>query len=459
MPSVNRLHLVACEATGRGRGRFFSMQTGGGGGGGRRDERQDTGGGGWRSSQWWERKFTGGESSKAGAGARSGWQGGWGGPNSLAATFAGCLAVAGSAAALDRLIGLQDGRDAQVSLLLGALLARCERLPFADSRKIEDYYEIMEELGAGIHASVKRGRNKKTKELVAVKCIDKDNMKPKQLDREIQILSSLSHPNVISLKDVFEDVKYVYLVLELVEGGELFDKIVKDGAFSEKDAAKLIRKITEALQYLHEKKVCHRDLKPENLLLTSKGSDADVKIADFGLSKLMGEKSMMKRACGTWAYWAPEILRRQPYDTSVDLWSVGVILYIMLSGVHPFDPDGQSSDAQIVERILKADYKFDPEYWSGISPAAKHVVQSLIHMDPMQRLTCKQAKFSQKSLPWDIYYASTLCRALLRMFFLRMFFLRIFVRHAIHMDPMQRLTCRKTFSEKFSKVLLTSDAT
>ncbi len=212
--SAKRLQLVACQATGGGRGRFFSMQTGGDGGGGRRDER--TGGRGWRSSQWWERKFKGGEGSKAGAGARSGGQGTWGVPNSLAATFAGCLAVAGSAAALDRLIGLQDGRDAQVSLLLGALLARCERLPFADSRKIEDYYEIMEELGAGIHASVKRGRNKKTKELVAVKCIDKDNMKPKQLDREIQILSSLSHPNVISLKDVFEDVKYVYLVLELV---------------------------------------------------------------------------------------------------------------------------------------------------------------------------------------------------------------------------------------------------
>ena len=120
--------------------------------------------------------------------------------------------------------------------------------------------------------------------------------------------------------------------------------------------------------------MCHRDLKPENLLLTSKGSDADVKIADFGLSKIMGEKTMMKRSCGTWAYWAPEILRRQPYDYSVDLWSVGVILYIMLSGIHPFDPDGQSSDAKIVERILRADYTFDPDYFAHVSPAAKDVV-------------------------------------------------------------------------------------
>lgn len=264
-------------------------------------------------------------------------------------------------------------------------------MPLADDqRQIEDYYELGPQLGAGVHAVVRRGKNKQTNELVAVKCVEKANMRRRQLAREIEILTTITHPNVISLKDVFEDEQHVYLVLELVQGGELFDKIVNDGAFSEKEAAKLIRKITEALQYLHTRKVCHRDLKPENLLLTSKGSDADVKIADFGLSKIMGEKTMMKRSCGTWAYWAPEILRRQPYDYSVDLWSVGVILYIMLSGVHPFDPDGQSSDAQIVERILRADYKFDPEYWSHVSAEAKDVVQSLIHMDPMQRLTCVQ---------------------------------------------------------------------
>mmetsp|Transcript_50584 Transcript_50584/g.158033 ORF Transcript_50584/g.158033 Transcript_50584/m.158033 type:complete len:630 (-) Transcript_50584:87-1976(-) len=259
-----------------------------------------------------------------------------------------------------------------------------------DHRNINDYYEVLEVLGSGVHAVVKKARNKQTKELVAVKCVDKANMRRRQLAREIEILTTVSHPNVISLKDVFEDEKSVYLVLELVQGGELFDRIVNDGAFSEKDAAKMIRKITDALMHLHERKICHRDLKPENLLLTSKGSEADIKIADFGLSKILGEKTMMKRSCGTWAYWAPEILRRQPYDYSVDLWSMGVILYIMLSGVHPFDPDGRSTDAQIVERILRADYKFDPEYWAHVSPQAKDVIRHLIHMDPMQRYTCEQ---------------------------------------------------------------------
>jgi calcium/calmodulin-dependent protein kinase I len=293
------------------------------------------------------------------------------------------------------------------------------------------------ELGRGVHAVVRIGTNKQTGEKVAVKCVEKANMRRRQLAREIQILTTVNHPNVISLKDVFEDDKTVYLVLELIEGGELFDRIVNDGAFSEQDAAKLVRKITEGLLHLHEHKVCHRDLKPENLLLTTKGSDADVKIADFGLSKVLGEKTMMKRSCGTWAYWAPEILRRQPYDYSVDLWSVGVILcapanrpeaqeparrapaprwpaplqrhrpldplarkwltccsavdrYIMLSGVHPFDPDGQSTDAQIVERILRADYTFEPEHWGHVSKEAMDVIRHLIHMDPMQRYTCKQ---------------------------------------------------------------------
>lgn len=284
----------------------------------------------------------------------------------------------------------------------GALISRCKSedkgkgdekhsIFFAEvSRNLTEHYHVLEELGRGVHAVVMKGRHKVTGERVAIKCVEKANMRRRQLAREIEILTTVNHPNVISLKDVFEDDKTVYLVLELVEGGELFDRIVHDGAFSEQDASKMIRKITDALLHLHQRKICHRDLKPENLLLTSKGSDADIKIADFGLSKVLGEKTMMKRSCGTWAYWAPEILRRQLYDYSVDLWSVGVILYIMLSGVHPFDPDGQSSDAQIVERILRAEFTFDEEYWGHVSTQARDVICHLIHMDPGQRYTCEQ---------------------------------------------------------------------
>ena len=214
-----------------------------------------------------------------------------------AALAAGCIVVAGgSAAALNLLRGEHGDRgDWSSSLVFGSLLARCESwnlankleknkgknapshakeddLPLAvDHRIIDEYYELGKELGAGIHARVRLGKNKRTKELVAVKCVEKANMRRRQLAREIEILTTVQHPNVISLKDVFEDDQHVYLVLELVSGGELFDKIVNDGAFSEKDASRLVRKITEALSYLHERKVCHRDLKPENLLLTSKG--------------------------------------------------------------------------------------------------------------------------------------------------------------------------------------------
>jgi len=161
------------------------------------------------------------------------------------------------------------------------------------------------------------------------------------LEREIDIMKKLQHPNIIQLMEVVDTPDTLYLVLEFVSGGELFDAIVNKGSYSETDAAKIVRQIMEAIQYVHSLGIAHRDLKPENLLLSGEEGKADfIKIADFGLSKDFGEEQL-STSCGTPDYVAPEVLMGEPYDKSVDIWSIGVITYVLLCGFPPFYGDSQ----------------------------------------------------------------------------------------------------------------------
>jgi len=206
--------------------------------------------------------------------------------------------------------------------------------------KITDNYDIKDELGKGAFSIVKAAVNKKTGEKVAVKIINKakaanSEADAKRLQTEVEILKKVKHPNIISLKDMYETSEELYLIMELVTGGELFDKIVEKGQYSEKEAAAMVKKILSAVDYLHQNNIAHRDLKPENLLL--KGvDDTEVMISDFGLSKIVGVQSMMDTACGTPYYVAPEVLSASGYDKEVDLWSIGVITYLLLCGFPPF---------------------------------------------------------------------------------------------------------------------------
>uniref|UniRef100_A0A674MDW9 Calcium/calmodulin-dependent protein kinase IV n=1 Tax=Takifugu rubripes TaxID=31033 RepID=A0A674MDW9_TAKRU len=215
-----------------------------------------------------------------------------------------------------------------------------------------------------------------------------------QIDRkivrtEIGVLLRLSHPNIIQLKEIFETDTDIALVLELVTGGELFDRIVERGYYSERDAAHVIKQILEAVAYLHENGVVHRDLKPENLLYADLSLDAPLKIADFGLSKIIDDQVTMKTVCGTPGYCAPEILRGNAYGPEVDMWSVGVILYILLCGFEPFfDPRG---DQYMYSRILNCDYEFVSPWWDEVSLNAKDLVSKLIVLDPRQRLNVREA--------------------------------------------------------------------
>jgi len=222
----------------------------------------------------------------------------------------------------------------------------------------------------------------------AVKIINKANQDLSRLTVEMEILQSVKNTNIIQLREIYEKESTLYIITELVTGGELFDRIVKKGHYTEKDAATVIRKLCEAIDYLHSKGIVHRDLKPENLLLKEEDDDTEIKVADFGLSKIVGADNMMQSACGTPAYVAPEILSSSPYTKAVDLWSIGVITYILLCGFPPFY---HQHIPILFKAILKADFSYPEEYWGNISDDAIDFIDNLLVRDPDLRMTARQA--------------------------------------------------------------------
>jgi calcium/calmodulin-dependent protein kinase I len=231
---------------------------------------------------------------------------------------------------------------------------------------------------------------KETGKEYAVKIINKSNVGADmaRLATEMDILKQVDHPNIISLKEIIDTKNCLFIVTELVTGGELFDKIVELGQYSEKDAALLVSKMVSAIAYLHDKGIVHRDLKPENLLLKDNENISEVKIADFGLSKIVNAKAMMQTACGTPGYVAPEVLNATGYVKEVDMWSIGVITYILLCGFPPFFNENM---AELFEQIMKAEYDFPEDYWKDISEIAKDFIRKLLVVDTAQRMSGKTA--------------------------------------------------------------------
>jgi len=260
-------------------------------------------------------------------------------------------------------------------------------------RKLKDFYEVGEEIGRGSFSIVKKGKQVSSGKNYAIKCIDKKFIKLHLLEREISIMRKLSHPNILPLLDVFEDETSIFLVLALVNGGELFDRIVERGNYTEEDASQIVKQILEAVKYLHDNGVVHRDLKPENLLCEdSRDGKIHIFVADFGLSRAFDAeakqegKMQMSTYCGSPEYVAPEVLDCKPYEKAVDLWSVGVITYIILTGFLPFY---DKNHAILFEKIQKVDYNWEdcPE----VTPLAKHFIQHLLVKDPKKRYTAEGA--------------------------------------------------------------------
>jgi len=236
--------------------------------------------------------------------------------------------------------------------------------------------------------------------IFAIKVIatNQDESQINTLRSEIDIMKKLKHRNIIQLFDVYEEPDNIYLVIELVTGGELFDHIIDKGNFSERDAANIIKQVIEAVAFMHDNGIAHRDLKPENILVTGPDNDI-IKVSDFGLSKDF-ERQAMISACGTPDYVAPEVLMagQAGYNNSVDLWSIGVITYILLCGFPPFYG---SSDQEIFAKILKGDIAYPSPDWDNISTEAKDFVKALLSYDYSERPTAQDCM----TAPWIVELA------------------------------------------------------
>jgi len=253
---------------------------------------------------------------------------------------------------------------------------------------VSDYYDLGKEIGRGGFSVVVEGISKKTNEKFAVKRIKKVMVEGddiKLLRREIQIMKKVNHCNILKLFEVFEDDEEFFLVMELVTGKELFDKIVERGQYSEKDAANIVKQLVSAVDYLHANGIAHRDLKPENILSADSNDTEVIKIADFGFSKNFGEEKLMT-SCGSPGYVAPEVLTCESYDKSVDMWSVGVIIYILLCGYPPFYADNAPA---LFKKIMDVKYDFDDPSWDDVSNDAKDLIRNLLVKDPKSRFTAQ----------------------------------------------------------------------
>lgn len=254
-------------------------------------------------------------------------------------------------------------------------------------------YRIGKKLGSGTFAEVKKGVDLATLENVAIKEIDKNKSVKEARESEVRIMERIGrHPNLIGLRNVYESADILYLVEDLAEGGELFDMIINSGELSEKEAARYFKESVEAIAHLHRKHIIHLDIKPENLLLrtTKEDDDLHIALADFGLAMDDVDEHGVDLCVGTPAYWAPEMVKRERYNSSVDIWSLGCVLYILLVGVHPFDPSGDSPEAQILARVATADYDKSSKEYINLSAAAKDLIRHLLDYNKYRRYTCEQ---------------------------------------------------------------------
>ena len=252
-----------------------------------------------------------------------------------------------------------------------------------------DYYEMLDDLGEGIFGSVKLGVEKKTKERVAIKIIKKKKAKPSDIElvrTEIDVMKLCHHPNVVHLLDHFENAEYIFIVMEYIRGGRLTDYMKeKKFNFTEKRAAELIYEIAVGVKYLHKYGIIHRDLKPDNIMLTEANDKGHIKIMDFGLSKILGKKEKTSDGFGTLTFVSPEVLVRKPYNKEIDIWSIGVILYLMLSGDLPFD-DEEDDEQKIAKSIVFNEVEFPQNKFANKSKEVIDLIKRCLTKEPKERI-------------------------------------------------------------------------
>jgi calcium-dependent protein kinase len=253
---------------------------------------------------------------------------------------------------------------------------------------VDDVYDIGINLGKGTFGSVERCTHRKSKKLHAIKTISKKKVyHPDRLSFEVEVMRVLEHPHILKLHEAFEDDKYIYIIMELCMGGELLEKVMgKSGGLSEKAVAIVMRQVVSATHYMHQQHICHRDLKPENFLLVEDVEDvcdAHVKVIDFGFSTLFEPGTFMSTRACTNNYVAPEVLEGR-YTEACDVWSLGVCIYILLSGQKPF---WGSSDCEMLAKVQSCSYSYDEPCWAAVSDDAKDLISRILVLNYGNRLT------------------------------------------------------------------------
>lgn len=259
------------------------------------------------------------------------------------------------------------------------------------TRKLEDDYivEKSKVIGSGYSGPVRLGTSRLTKKKAAIKSFTKKMLTPKRLEflrNEVSVYLLMDHPNIARLMDVYEDDQFVHIVMEYCAGRELYHRLVKKTKYSEQDAARTTYEMLLAINYLHQHNVVHRDIKLENFLYEDTSEDAKLKLIDFGFAKVFQPDELLVASCGSVAYVAPEVLKGN-YNSQCDLWSMGVIVYMLLAGEPPFE--GMEDD--LLENIQRCNYSFDSSRWRKISGHAKDFIRGLLVKNTEKRMSATQA--------------------------------------------------------------------
>lgn len=267
------------------------------------------------------------------------------------------------------------------------------------TKKIQSEYELQGVIGEGGFGRVHVARHRASNAQVAIKRVFKHGTTKDKFLQEVAILRHVSSSNnsgsVLQLRDAFETADAYVLVTELVEGGELYDDLVANGKFDEQRASGLMCEIATALAFLHAKNIVHGDIKPENIMLTNDDNNSSsMRLIDFGQAfhedKVAERVRAIGSGVGTTAYAAPEFIRKSEAGAAVDVWALGVVLYIVLCGRHPFDPTNDSSDDEIAKRIVVGDFACDSREWLCMSTQAQDLIERMLTVDPSARMTANE---------------------------------------------------------------------
>lgn len=259
-------------------------------------------------------------------------------------------------------------------------------------KDIRSVYKFKDVIGGGHFGTVRMAykKNIEPKKLYAIKSISKKNIQENDLEemiKEVDILSTLDHPNIIKFHETYNDEYYFHIVMEVAKGKDVFDKIMEDGVLPEETVSNITYKVLSALVYCHCKGISHRDIKPENILFENETNEGEIKLIDFGLSRKYNQEEKMQTVLGTPYYVAPEVLQGS-YDEKCDIWSVGAFMYIMLTGEPPFN--GKNNNV-IFKRILSEEVDYPPDKFKRISKEAIDLLKKCLVKDPALRVTGEEA--------------------------------------------------------------------